>query len=108
MVRLTKTTDVRQVKRATYEELERLREDLEAVERQGVYTTNFYAHMSKAVLDAVDHEVKQLYVERNEPRSYKKNCWWSWPAHEFFFRNEQPFLVDYSRKIGNAGLFGRV
>ena len=75
MVRLTKTTDIRQVKRATYEELERLREDLEAVERQGVYTTNFYAHMSKAVLDAVDHEVKQLYVERNDPRSYKKNCW---------------------------------
>jgi len=98
MVRLTKTTDIRQVKRATYDELERLREDLEAVERQGVYTTNFYAHMSKAVLDAVDHEVKQLYVERNEPRSYKKNCWWSWPAHEFFHVMNNRFRLTTQEK----------
>ena len=84
MVRLTMSTDICQVKRATCDELERLRKDIETVERQGVFTTNFNAHMSKAVLDAVDHSVKQLYFERNEPQTYVKNCWWSWPAHEFF------------------------
>jgi hypothetical protein len=98
MVRLTKTTDICQVKRATYDELERLREDIEAVERQGVFTTNFYAHMSKAVLDAVDHSVKQLYFERNEPQTYVKNCWWSWPAHEFFHVMNNRFRLTTQEK----------
>jgi len=51
-IRLTKTQDIARVNRATYEEFERLRMDIESVERQGVMTTNFYAHMSKGVLEA--------------------------------------------------------
>ena len=83
-IRLTKTQDIAQVKRATYDEFERLRRDIESIERQGVMTTNYYAHMSKAVLDAVDHEVKKiLYTERNASAEYYKHCWWQWPANDF-------------------------
>jgi hypothetical protein len=39
-IRLTKTQDIAQVKRATYDEFERLRRDIDSIERQGVMTTN--------------------------------------------------------------------
>ena len=54
--------------------------------------------MSKAVLDAVDHSVKQLYFERNEPQTYVKNCWWSWPAHEFFHVMNNRFRLTTQEK----------
>ena len=82
-IRLTKTQDIAQVKHATYDEFECLLRDIDSIERQGVMTTNYYAHMSKAVLDAVDHEVKILYTERNASVVYYKHCWWQWPENEF-------------------------
>ena len=59
---------------STYEEFERLRMDIESIERQGVMTTNFYAHMSKGVLEAVDHEVKQLFIEHHKEEDFFKHC----------------------------------
>jgi len=97
-IRLTKTQDIAQVKRATYDEFERLRRDIESIERQGVMTTNYYAHMSKAVLDAVDHEVKILYTERNAAAEYYKHCWWQWPANEFFDVMNNRFRLTTSEK----------
>ena len=97
-IRLTKTQDIAQVKRATYEEFERLRRDIDSIERQGVMTTNYYAHMSKAVLDAVDHEVKILYTERNASAEYYKHCWWQWPANEFFDVMNNRFRLTTSEK----------
>jgi len=65
------------------------------VERQGVLTTNFYAHMSKGVIDAVNHEVKQLYIENEEADGFVKNCWWNWPAMEFFHVMNNRFRFSY-------------
>jgi hypothetical protein len=97
-VRLTKTQEIKEVKRATYEEFERLRTDIELVERQGVLTTNFYAHMSKGVIDAVNHEVKQLYIENEEADGFVKNCWWNWPAMEFFHVMNNRFRLTTAEK----------
>jgi hypothetical protein len=72
---LTKTQDIARVNRATYEEFERLRMDIESVERQGDMTTNFYTHMSKGVLEALDYEVKQLFIEQHTEEDFFKHCW---------------------------------
>ena len=65
---------------------------------EGVMTSNYYAHMSKAIFDVVDHEVKILYTERNAADEYYKHCWWLRPAHGFFDVMNNRFRSTTSEK----------